>query len=1217
MIKHLLCLLVVCASVPFMQAQHSRTAVPTGSGLKQVSRVTPAEVKAKRMAAAAENAIDVPFSFAMGKDSKDADYIKANFTVINANNDSRSWNVCTTNKYSSCMAAKSGESERADDWLITMPVNLKAGSYKLTFDGGFMGASASGYRLEIKLGTENTVAAITQTIAPEVFYTAKDQTTYQYDFKVADEGVYYIGFHCTTSVEEAGATLLYSIGLEANAPAPDNAVEVPFKHELGKDSKDVDFIKANYKTFNVNEDNRQWQLASVNGYTACMAPNADDIDANDDWLITMPVHMPAGDYTVSFDLGYMSGTGVILEVKMGTEQTVEAMTMPVAPITTFTDKDQNTYQYNVSIPSDGYYHIGFHCLTTKDLKSAVKLFNVGVEPGSAVVIDPPAAGTLTWELAPKGELKATVTYTAPTKTISGADLESITKVELTSRWTVDKFEFTDVVPGQTIVQEVPMYQGINNRFTGVAYVGDVAGEMVEYKSIFCGKDTPLAPQNVKLTTNADYTSATLTWDAVGEVGENGGYVDPEAVTYYIFDAFGSYYDPAVAETNETSIKLSYPELTEQDFVAYQVTAGYEDNYSLDNASEIAIVGTPAALPFTESFGNGLYENVWALDTATDYYGQQYGTISDEYFAGMVDSDDPDAPAALQSFDGDNGFFYWLPYEKDVMVGLLSVRADISAAKNPVLDFRYQGQGSTIDILLASGTVALEPVKSIDLKANPTDGWTLARVALDEYKAAGAVNFEIRLTATHNDDDHTWSVPVDYIVIHDLVDTDLRLVSASASAAKASPGQTITVQARVHNQGTKATDGTAVLTVNGTQVATQPLGTLEADAFTNVTVQYVVPLNAADQLDIALSVDAEGDEVTTNNNFTCTIPVQHLPYPTVGNLRATVISGATAVHLEWDEPVFDDNEPQTILEDFENADYEPFSISGVGGWTVYDGDGETTINVFYERYNPYQTDPMAFQLFNSDLAYPEYPEDCTPHSGSSFMLAPTSYYADNDNWLISPPLSGREQTVTFYAKSFSSAWPESIQVLYSTTGNNAKTDFTAEPLLSVEAIEDGWYMVGGVPETWTRYEVNLPEGATYFAIRHTGWYTCALFIDDVTYEGMPDIPTDIEVLGYHVMRGDTLLTDVEPTKETNHVDNIGMHDGVEHTYTVIPVYNYGVGRGQTVKVNIESSVKTIETDALDGNAVIYNLQGIKVDRKAVTPGVYIVVKGNTSAKVMLK
>lgn len=1197
-------------------ARESRTPVVSGSGLKQVQSMTHSTVQARRVAAAAENVVTVPFSYSMGKDSPDADFIKANFTVINANNDSRKWNVCTVNKYSACMAAKAGESENADDWLITMPVKLEAGSYKLTFESGFMGSSAKGYTLGVSLGTEPTVEAMTTTIAPDVTYTVKDQTAYQYDFSVAEAGVYYIGFHCTTSVADAGAALLYTIALEANAPAPENAIAAPFKHGFGKESADKDFITANYAIIDANKDGRTWKPCSMTGYTPCMLPNTEGIDEADDWFITVPVYMTAGDYKVGIELGFLSGSGVKVEAKLGTAPTVEAMIAEIMPATEIKDKANTVYEYACAIPSDGYYYIGIHNVTPKTLGGTVKLVSLSVEAGEVVVVDPPAAGTLSWVLAPKGELKATVTYTAPTKTVSGADLESISKVELTSRWTVDKYEFTDVKPGQVIVQDVEMYQGINNRFTGVAYVDDTPGEMVEYKSIFCGKDTPLAPTNVKLATAADYTSAVLTWDAVSEVGENGGYVDPEAVTYYIFDAFGSYYDPAIGETNNTSATLSYTDLDGQDFVAYQVTAGYEENYSKETSSNIVIVGTPFDVPFTESFGDGYYENMWALDPATTSGGQQYGTISDEYFASLFDPTDPDSPEPLKSFDGDNGFLYWLPYENDVVFGLLSLRTDISKAANPVLEFRYQGQGNTIDVFVAKGTGDLELVKTIKLKDQPTDGWALAQIPLSEYKAAGAVNFEIRLTANDNDDDHTWSVPVDHITVRDLVDVDMRVVTGSASATSVAPGEKVTFKAHVHHQGSKDVEAVAHLYVNENKVDEKTLGVMTADSFGDVEFEYTVPLNAPDNLDVRLSAVADGDAVETNNHHYSNVAVKYAPYPGITDLAGTPDEEMSKVHLTWNAPVLDNPELQTIFEDFESADYTAFSISGVGGWTVYDGDGERTINVFNEKVNPNQTAPMAFQLFNRDLSNPQYIEDCTPHSGTSFMLAPTAYYADNDNWLISPRLSGNEQTISFYAKSFSSAWPEALEVFCSKTGNTAPTDFAGEALLKVEPTEQGYYMVGGVPEEWTKYEVTLPAGAQYFAIHHFGFYTCALFIDDVTYEAAPEVPADLEVVGYHVMRDDKVLTD-EPVKATEYTDEVGKQpETIKYTYSVVPVYNYGVARGQQVDVEVQSAVKNIDVERVDGEGVYYNLQGVRVDRTALTPGIYIRVNGGSSEKVII-
>ena len=130
----------------------------------------------------------------------------------------------------------------------------------------------------------------------------------------------------------------------------------------------------------------------------------------------------------------------------------------------------------------------------------------------------------------------------------------------------------------------------------------------------------------------DFSKATLSWTAPGEVGENGGYVDTDQLTYYVFDAFGTYYDPALYETKETSIIIEYPDLSGQDFFAYQVTAGFGEYYSLDCASNIATVGQPDPMPFTESFVDGYYDGMWLIDPeSTGSNSMMYGTISDDYF----------------------------------------------------------------------------------------------------------------------------------------------------------------------------------------------------------------------------------------------------------------------------------------------------------------------------------------------------------------------------------------------------------------------------------------------------------------------------------------------------------------------------------------------------------------------------------------------------------
>lgn len=999
------------------------------------------------------------------------------------------------------------------------------------------------------------------------------------------------------------------------AEAPANAVEVPFTHDLGKAGTEV----KSYTNINANGDSRKWQYGTVNGYAACMAPKDAGIDANDDWLFTVPIHLLPGDYVVSFEVGMMGSgaTAVEMNVALGDEPTVEAATTVISPTTQYKTTAFTKYEHNVAIAEEGYYYLGFHCTTTATMKGALKLANAGMRQGKVeppVVVDPPAAGQLTWTLAPKGELKATVQYTAPTLTKSGAPLDEITKVEITSRWGVDKFTYENVTPGQVItIEDVEMYQGINNRFTGVAYIGEVAGDMVEHKSIWCGIDTPLTPENVHLSINDDYTTATLTWDAVPETGEHGGYVDPANVTYYIFDAFGTYYDPAIATTADTSCTLDYADINGQDFYAYQVTAGNGELYSLDQASNIITAGKPDALPKTESFNGGNYDDMWLGNTAVKG-NMQYGTITDDYFASLVDPDDPDGPKPLASQDGDGGFYFWMPIDKDVAYGLISTRADISKASAPVLEFWYQGQGSIIEVYAGHEIGELSQISSIDLKQNPVDGWTLARIPLDAFKAEGAVMFELRFVAAHNDDEHIWSVPIDNIRVRNLDPVDARIVTFSGTE-KAKPGDTVNFTAHVENLGTTAATPVAEWSIDDKVISSETLPEIAPNAFADVKLSHKVAYNAASSLGVILEIKLEGDAFTDDNVAATNVTVTRASFATVNDLQASI--EGNKVVLTWSRPEIGEALPETVTEDFESDEYTPMSISGAGAWTVYDGDKQKTYNIFRELYNPYQTQPIGFQLFDNVVAQvpEEYAPDAVAHSGQRFMMAPSAHSADNDNWLISPELSGNAQTVSFYAKSNMISWPETFEVYYSTSDNQ-----TASFTNRIDEV-NGFNADGVVPETWTLFSVDIPAGAKYFAIHHNTYDTLALLIDDVTYEAAPTQPEDLAIAGYHVFRNGEAVTaelhnDVVYTDEPLSAE---LPDGdYEFNYTVVPVYNHGAVAESNVAsvVMNHSGVEDVAADT-EAPAVYYNLQGVRVAETSLTTGVYIRVAGNRADKITVK
>ena len=88
-----------------------------------------------------------------------------------------------------------------------------------------------------------------------------------------------------------------------------------------------------------------------------MVPN--EVDANDDWLVTVPIHLPAGSYILSFEVGMM-GSGAVsvsLDASIGKTPTVEGLTTQVVAPITQTQTQFQKYEYGVTIDEEGYYYV--------------------------------------------------------------------------------------------------------------------------------------------------------------------------------------------------------------------------------------------------------------------------------------------------------------------------------------------------------------------------------------------------------------------------------------------------------------------------------------------------------------------------------------------------------------------------------------------------------------------------------------------------------------------------------------------------------------------------------------------------------------------------------------------------------------------------------------------------------------------------------------------
>lgn len=149
-------------------------------------------------------------------------------------------------------------------------------------------------------------------------------------------------------------------------------------------------------------------------------------------------------------------------------------------------------------------------------------------------------------------------------------------------------------------------------------------------------------------------------------------------------------------------------------------------------------------------------------------------------------------------------------------------------------------------------------------------------------------------------------------------------------------------------------------------------------------------------------------------------------------------------------------------------------------------------------------------------------------------------AENDDWLITPRLDGRRQTISFYAKgaTFDNEW---INVYYSTTDNHHDS--------FVKLNEDDHIVVS---DGWRKYTFEVPEGTRYFAVRCVR-RVVMLMVDDFTYAPYDGSREADELLGYNVYR-DNVRINAELLTANRFIDTEAGHDGA--VYTVTAVYGSG-------------------------------------------------------------
>lgn len=978
-----------------------------------------------------------------------------------------------------------------------------------------------------------------------------------------------------------------------------NGYEVPY-YENFDDENATKF----FTIIDANNDEKTWYWRSdADPY---MYISFNPTEPKDDWLITPPIKLKGGrQYTLAFKSHGTSTFPEKMEVKYGTQNTVEGMTNIILAETTITDDDATLSNIKFTPSASGFYYLGFHACSDANMywtKCDSIALEEGVQPTS------PAAPQVKAVAGAKGALTATITVTAPTKTVGGSALtaDHLTKI-IVRRGNDLVHTFDNPAPGDVLTFNDELYSDGVYKWTVIPYNGEDYGESAD-ASAYVGLDKPQDPKNPKAIDNS--SSVHLSWDAISETGVSGGYVNPADVKTLLYDVNNGYMDtyPFDSVKNVNAYDVAF-NTNEGDPALKQWALVNENSKGMTSAVPVALpVGKPVALPYFESAPGGELSHRWWLERNG---GSSYSNIWS-----YVDVD---------AADGDGGSLIYMGTADNVDASLNTYKIDLTNAVNPVLVFSFNVKYSS-ETTKGSLKIEVQKVGSgaktvFDSSVLTADmPWGQRQVDLKEF--AGQV-IMVKLHAYC--DKAPVTIGVDKIRVQETHAHDLSAKLTVPESVK--KGQKITAVVKVTNEGVSDENAyTVKVFADGTEVSStnvaETLSPFYDRTFTVSIPTAALPTDKTEKV-VKAQVILDGDMAADNDIATDTVATDNSLLPTPSNLQAA--NAQPKVLLTWDEPA-SNSAPYT--EGFEN--FTPFAVDANGaassnlgyGWTTIDGQAGQDPEVFLgsilqgESY-PGQDMPGSFLIFNGDaITDGAYDANAFMHGhGDSHQFAAMPYesngsnFVDGDNYLVSPALTGEAQTVSFYTRNAVVAgptdYPERFSFLYSTTGN-AKEDFT-------NVVIPDTIISGG---EWQYFQAPLPEEAKYFAIHHTspafqnvnniGGFLFS--VDDVTYLKGVGKP-----VGYNVYCDGVLVGTVDANGTLQFYGDAPEGD---HEWSVTALYPDGE-ESQPVSVTID--LNGIASILASGESFdVYSLDGILVrsnakDVKGLKKGVYII----NNVKVIIK
>lgn len=1036
---------------------------------------------------------------------------------------------------------------------------------------------------------------------------------------------------CAENVTSCTVTDVIPDGNQANYNYRVVAKSKEFESEYGESNTVLmgDAIEPDWSnTFSTTEDFKLFSVYDVNndGFTwtydesnKIATSNACVNQGNDDWLISPSIHLEPGlEYTLTVKAKNI-GTYYVntLEIKYGQGGKPEDMTTTLQETTTPTN-EWTLYNYTFSVEEDGSYNFGLHDNTEAFDQMSIYVDSFAIKKGAAFDA-PDAVDTLIITPGSKGALTATLDYRLPSKEVSGTKLTSISKVEIYRDGELLATQGAQTPGGYGSYTDNDLTMNGGHTYEVVCYKGNLKGRS-KTKYAYVGKDKPGNPKNTKLCDNG--TTVTAKWDAYTEVGANGGYLDPNEVVVNVHRyTTNSYGESTLGQLlgssnpgeNEVTVNVDPNVTTAYDGVSQRLLYLATQAKNSVGTSEVTstsalVVGNPLTLPYFESVSKGKLDNFMYVESNDAVNSRDNSTT---WFMSKDMSADSDggcllwAPNVSYNVFGEQQF----TIEEGDESSICSAKISLKGATHPALFFNYYAkadESAHLQVIAQKPDCSEVVLKDFDLSETKNDGWYAESIDMSSLASERYVILKFK-GISEGDDTY---MGVDNINVIDQYSDDVKATSLSVPSSCVA-GKKFNVVVGVKNIGANPASDYKVVVYADDEVADAVTVSKELDSFEDAQVTLTVPVkpNAKNALNVKAEVVYDKDlDLTNNTTATKQVAVEESKYNKVEDLKASV-DGQDVV-LSWTKPSNADS--KTVTEDFES--YAPFATE-LGDWKLVDDDLGYA-GQFYSNYTyPVQNKQFAFTAFNPSEMIDEFDvleanPGFTPHSGNQFAGAPYEVdvlgtsYVSSDNWMISPKLSGKAQTISFYVFNIN-GYPESFDVLGSKT-NDETSSF--EVLSSGTA--DGTVALS-TGANWKEVSVDLPEGTKYFAIHQQTDDSFLFGIDDITYEVGVD-GSDEKVVGYNIYRDGVLVGNINGDNTT--FTDEDMDDNSDHTYNVTVLYEdaegntneSGFSNDAVINVTTIASLEaqgatSYDVYTFDGKTVMLNAKSLKGLQK----GAYII------------